>query len=41
MQIRKGFDELLDFFGKIGYLLDRGIIMLDEIKYFEYYLKKP
>lgn len=40
IQIRMSFDELLNFFGKLGYLLDRDIIKNEELKYFEYYIKK-
>jgi hypothetical protein len=40
IQVRMSFDELLNFFGKLGYLLDRDIIKNEELKYFEYYIKK-
>ena len=40
IEIRASFDELLNYFGKLGYLLDRGLIKKDEIRYFEYYIKK-
>ena len=38
--IRECFDELLNYFGKLGYLLDRELIKKNEIKYFDYYIKK-
>ena len=40
IEIRASFDELLNYFGKLGYLLDRGLVKKDEIRYFEYYIKK-
>ncbi|MGI0082157.1 MAG: hypothetical protein ACREAF_00565 [Nitrosopumilaceae archaeon] len=39
-KIRESFDALLDFFGKVGYLLDVGLIKKKEIEYFRYYLDK-
>lgn len=38
--IRQSFDALLDFFGKLGYLLFIGLIKKDELLYFQYYLKE-
>lgn len=40
IEIRASFDELLNYFGKLGYLLDRGLIKKGEIRYFEYYIKR-
>lgn len=40
IEIRKSFDALLDFFGKLGYLLDVGLINEKEINYFRYYIEK-
>lgn len=39
-EVRESFDALLDFFGKIGYLLDVGLLNKKEIGYFEYYINK-
>jgi hypothetical protein len=38
--IRKSFDYLLGFFGKVGYLRDIGLIEDKELEFFKYYLKK-
>ena len=40
MAIRESFDSLLEFFGKLGYLLKVGIIKKDEILYFQYTLNQ-
>jgi hypothetical protein len=38
--IRNVIDSLLNFFGKLGYLIDMGILTRRDIGYFEYYVKK-
>jgi hypothetical protein len=38
--IRDSFSALLDFFGKLGYLLDIRAITKKEIRYFQYYIEK-
>jgi hypothetical protein len=38
--IRTIFDALLNFFGKLGYLIDTGIITKKELGYFLYYIEK-
>ena len=38
--IRSSFDALLDFLGKIGYLLKVGLLKKEEILYFHYYISK-
>lgn len=40
MKIRDSFDSILDFFGKLGYLLEVGLLKKNEIQYFEYHIKK-
>jgi hypothetical protein len=40
MEIRSSFDLLLDFFGKIGYLINVGLMEKEETFYFFYYIKK-
>ena len=40
MDIRNSFDSLLDFFGKLGYLIHIKIITRKEIIYFQYYIDK-
>ena len=40
IEIRKSFDALLNFFGKLGYLLDVGLLKTKEIEYFRYYIEK-
>jgi hypothetical protein len=40
IEIRDSFSALLDFFGKLGYLLDRGLVKKEELRYFEYYIIK-
>ena len=40
IEIRDSFSTLLDFFGKLGYLLDRRLIKKEELHYFEYYIMK-
>lgn len=40
IEIRRSFDALLDFFGKLGYLLDIGLLKGKEIEYFRYYIEK-
>lgn len=39
-EIRESFDALLDFFGKLGYLLDIEVISRKEIRFFLYFIKK-
>src|SRR5713226_8364040 len=38
--IRESFTALLDFFGKLGYLMDIMAITRTELGYFEYYISK-
>jgi hypothetical protein len=38
--IRTMFDSLLNFFGKLGYLVDIGVITNKELGYFLYYIEK-
>jgi len=38
MEIRESFDALLEFLGKVGYLLDRGILKKEEYVYFRDYV---
>jgi hypothetical protein len=38
--IRESFTALLDFFGKLGYLMDIMTITRTELGYFEYYINK-
>ena len=40
IQIRNSFTALLDFLGRLGYLLDIGVIMPKEVEYFEYFIKE-
>lgn len=40
IDIRSSFDSLLDFFGKVGYLIYIKIITEKEIIYFQYYIDK-
>lgn len=40
MEIRASFDALLNFFGKLGYLLEMGLIKENEIDYFRDYIEK-
>jgi hypothetical protein len=40
IEIRRSFDALLDFFGKLGYLLEIGLLKDKEIAYFRYYIEK-
>lgn len=37
---RTSFDALLDFFGKLGYLVKMGLISKKEVEYFKYYINK-
>ena len=39
-EIRDSFSALLDFFGKLGYLMNRGLVKREELQYFEYYINK-
>jgi hypothetical protein len=39
-EIRGSFDSLLNFFGKLGYLMDIGVITKTELGYFEYFIHK-
>jgi hypothetical protein len=39
-EIRESFDAFLDFFGKLGYLLDIGVISKKEISFFLYFIRK-
>jgi hypothetical protein len=39
-EIRNSFDAMLDFFGKLGYLLKLRLIERGELVYFQYYLEK-
>lgn len=39
IDIRNGFDALLDFFGKLGYLLTVKLINEQEMEYFRYYIE--
>ncbi|NOJ27041.1 MAG: hypothetical protein DA330_03405 [Nitrososphaera sp.] len=39
-EIRDSFSVLLDFFGKLGYLMNRGLVKREELQYFEYYINK-
>lgn len=39
VKIRDSFDSLLDFFGKLGYLLEVGLLKDNEIQYFKYYIE--
>ena len=39
-EIRESFDALLDFFGKLDYLLDIKVISKKEIRFFLYYSKR-
>jgi hypothetical protein len=39
-QIRESFDALLDFFGKLEYLVEIGLMTRSELDYFEYFLRK-
>jgi len=39
-EIRESFDALLDFFGKLGYLLDIKVISKKESRFFLYFIKK-
>lgn len=38
--IRQSFDALLDFFGKLGYLISVGLMKENEVLYFGYYLNE-
>jgi hypothetical protein len=38
--IRESFDALLEFFGKLEYLLELGLIKKNELLYFDYFLRK-
>jgi hypothetical protein len=38
--IRDSFSSLLDFFGKLGYLLDLGVITKKDLGYFQYYIRR-
>jgi hypothetical protein len=40
IQIRDSFSALLDFFGKLEYLMERGLIKRGDLRYFEYYINK-
>lgn len=40
ISIRGSFDSLLDFFGKLGYLMDINVITIKEINYFVYFINK-
>jgi hypothetical protein len=40
IQIRESFDALLDFFGKLEYLVQIGLMTKSELSYFEYFLMK-
>lgn len=40
IEIRKSFDAIFDFFGKLGYLLNIGLLKKEELEYFQYYIKK-
>jgi hypothetical protein len=40
MEIRSSFDIILDFFGRIGYLVKVGLMEKEETFYFLYYIKK-
>jgi hypothetical protein len=40
IQIRNSFTALLDFLGRLGYLLDIGVITPKEVRYFEYYIRE-
>lgn len=40
MAVRESIDAILDFFGKLEYLLEVNLIKVQEIVYFDYYLKK-
>jgi hypothetical protein len=40
IQIRESFSALLDFFGKLEYLMERGLIQREDLRYFEYYINK-
>lgn len=37
--VREIFDELLNFFGKLGYLIDKGLITKKDLNYFLYYIE--
>lgn len=39
-RIRRSFDELLDFFGKLEYYIKLDLMTEYEMKYFEYYFEK-
>lgn len=39
LKIRESFDALLDFFGKLEYLLQMGLIKEKELLYFKYYIQ--
>ncbi len=39
-EIRNSFDALLDFFGKLGYLLEVKLVKKKELEYFRYYIEK-
>jgi len=40
MKVRESFTALLDFFGKLGYLMDIRVITRRELGYFDYYIYK-
>jgi hypothetical protein len=40
IDVRGSFDALLNFFGKLGYLIDIGVITRIELGYFRYYIDK-
>jgi hypothetical protein len=40
INLRNSFTALLDFFGKLGYLMDIGAITRRDLGYFEYYINK-
>lgn len=39
-EIRASFDALLEFFSKLEYLRMIGLILQEDLSYFQYYIKK-
>lgn len=39
-RVRASFDHLLDFFGKLEYYLNLDLLTEEEIRYFDYYIRK-